>query len=100
MLFIGIENAAETPGEESPFERRLLRAAGCRGMRRRRRGRIRRVFDDWFGDACKIVDYHHATEYAWAVACARHGGLAKAWAKKLCGMLKASRLGDVLDDLR
>ena len=32
VLFAGIESAAETPGEESPFERLLLRelaAAGC-----------------------------------------------------------------------
>ena len=110
VLFAGIESAAETPGEESPFERRLLRelaAAGCAprdvdvcvgdGAEW-----IRRVFDDWFPDAARIVDYCHATECLWAAARARHGDgdLAKAWAKKLCGMLKAGRVGDVLDDLR
>ena len=68
VLFAGIESAAETPGEESPFERRLLRelaAAGCEprdvevcvgdGAEW-----IRRMFDDWFPDAVKIVDYYHA----------------------------------------
>ena len=46
VLFAGIESAAETPGEESPFERRPLRAnwqrraasRGRRGLRWRRRG--------------------------------------------------------------
>ena len=63
---------------------------------------IRRVFDDWFPDAEKIVDYYHAAEYLWAAARARHGDgdLAKAWAKKLCALLKAGRLDDALDDLR
>ena len=110
VLFAGIESAAETPGEESPFERRLLNelaAAGCApgdvdvcvgdGAEW-----IRRVFDDWFPDAEKVVDYYHAAERLWTAARARHGDgdLAKAWAKKLCGMLKAGRVGDVLDDLR
>ena len=110
VLFTGIESAAETPGRESPFERRLLRelaAAGCAprdvdvcvgdGAEW-----IRRLFDDWFPDAVKIVDYHHAAEYLWAAARARHGAgdLAGAWAGKLCGMLKAGRLDDVLADLR
>ena len=63
---------------------------------------IRRMFDDWFPNAVKIVDYYHAAEYLWTAARARHGDgdLAGAWAKKLCGMLKAGRVGDVLDDLR
>ena len=63
---------------------------------------IRRLFDDWFPDADKIVDFYHAAEYLWAAARARHdaGDLAEAWAKKLCGMLKAGRLDDVLADLR
>ena len=63
---------------------------------------IRRLFDDWFPDADKIVDFYHAAEYLWAAAWARHdaGDLAEAWAKKLCGMLKAGRLDDVLADLR
>ena len=110
VLFAGIESAAETPGEESPFERRLLRelaAAGCApqdvdvcvgdGAEW-----IRRLFDDWFPDADKIVDFYHAAEYLWAAARARHaaGDLAEAWAKKLCGMLAAGRLDDVLADLR
>ena len=110
VLFAGIESAAETPGEESPFERRLLRelaAAGCApgdvevcvgdGAEW-----IRRVFDDWFPDAEKIVDHYHAAEYLWAAARARHGDgdLAKAWARKLCALLKAGRLDDALDDLR
>ena len=110
VLFAGIESAAETPGEESPFERRLLRelaAAGCEpqdvdvcvgdGA-----GWIRRIFDDWCVDARKVVDFYHAAEYLWAAARARHGDgdLAGTWAGKLCGMLKAGRLGDVLDDLR
>ena len=110
VLFAGIESAADAPGGESPFERRLLRelaAAGCApkdvdvcvgdGAEW-----IRRVFDDWFPDAEKVVDYYHAAEYLWAAARARHGDgdLAKAWAKKLCGMLKAGRVDDVLDDLR
>ena len=98
VLFAGIESAAETPGEESPFERRLLRelaAAGCApqdvevcvgdGAEW-----IRRVFDDWFPDAAKIVDYCHATECLWEAARARlDGDLAKAWAKRLCAMLEA-----------
>ena len=109
VLFAGIESAAETPGEESPFERRLLRelaAAGCApqdvevcvgdGAEW-----IRRVFDDWFPDATGIVDYYHATEYLWAAARARlDGDLAKTWAKRLCAMLRAGRLDDVLDSLR
>ena len=110
VLFGGIESAAETPGEESAFERRLLRelaAAGCApqdvdvcvgdGAEW-----IRRLFDDWFPDADKIVDFYHAAEYLWAAARARHdaGDLAEAWAKKLCGMLKAGRHDDVLADLR
>ena len=108
--FAGIESAAETPGGESPFERRLLRelaAAGCApgdvevcvgdGAEW-----IRRVFDDWFPDAEKVVDHYHAAEYLWMAARARHGDgdLAKAWAKKLCALLKAGRLDEVLDDLR
>ena len=110
VLFAAIESAAETPGRESPFERRLLRelaAAGCGpgdvdvcvgdGAEW-----IRRVFDDWFPDAERIVDYYHAAEYLWAAARARHGDgdLAEAWAKKLCAMLKAGRVDDALDDLR
>ena len=110
VLFAAIESAAETPGRESPFERRLLRelaAAGCEpgdvdvcvgdGAEW-----IRRVFDDWFPDAERIVDYYHAAEYLWAAARARHGDgdLAEAWAKKLCAMLKAGRVDDALDDLR
>ena len=41
-------------------------------------------------------------EHLWEAARGRHGDgdLARAWAKKLCGMLGAGRLGDVLDDLR
>ncbi len=97
VLFAGIESAAETPGEESPFERRLLRelaAAGCApqdvdvcvgdGAEW-----IRRLFDDWFPDAVGIVDSCHAAEYLWAAARARHdagGDLAAAWARRLCGM--------------
>ena len=110
VLFAGIESAAETPGEESPFERRLLRelaASGCApGDVEACVGDgaewIRRVFDDWFPDAEKVVDYCHAAEYPWAAARARHGGgdLARAWAKKLCALLKAGRLDEVLDDLR
>ena len=111
VLFAGIESAAETPGEESAFERRLLRelaTAGCApqdvdvcvgdGAEW-----IRRLFDDWFPDAVGIVDFYHAAEYLWAAARARHdagGDLAAAWARRLCGMLKAGRLDDVLADLR
>ena len=62
---------------------------------------IRRVFDDWFPDAVRIVDYYHATEYLWEAARARlDGDLAKTWAKRLCAMLRAGRLDDVLDSLR
>ena len=45
---------------------------------------FRRLFDDWFPDADKIVDFYHAAEYLWAAARARHdaGDLAEAWAKK------------------
>ena len=47
---------------------------------------IRRVFDDWFPDAEKVVDHYHAAEYLWA--------------GKLRAPLKAGRLNEVLEDLR
>ncbi len=95
VLFAAVENAAETPGGESEFERRLLRelAAGHApedvgfavgdGA-----GRVRRLFDDWFPKSERVVDHHHAAEHLWAAARARHGpgDLAAAWARKLCGM--------------
>ncbi len=54
------------------------------------------------------MDYYHAVDVPRRTASGnqssntRHGDgdLAKAWAKKLCAMLKAGRLGDALDDLR
>ena len=76
MLFAAIESAAETPGEESPFERRMLRELAAAGWAPEDVGLclgdgaewIRRMFDDWFPDASKVVDYHHAAEHLWAAA--------------------------------
>ena len=51
----------------------------------------------------RIEDFFHAAEYLWAAARARHGpggDLAKAWARKLCRLLKAGRVDDVLAQLR
>ena len=110
VLFATIESAAETPGGESPFERRMLRELEAAGWAPEDVGlclgdgaeRIRRMFDDWFPDASKVVDYHHAAEHLWAASRARHGDgdLAAAWAKKLCGMLATGRLEDALAELR
>ena len=110
VLFAAVESAAETPGAESPFERRMLRELAAAGWTPRDVGLclgdgaewIRRLFDDWFPDARKVVDYYHAAEYLWSAARARHGegDLAAAWAKKLCGMLGAGRLDDALAELR
>ena len=109
VLFAAVESAAETPGEESPFERRMLRELAAAGWAPEDVGLclgdgaewIRRMFDDWFPDARKVVDYYHAAEHLWAAARARHGDgdLAAAWAKKLCGMLAAGRLDDALAEL-
>ena len=109
VLFAAVESAAETPGEESPFERRMLRELAAAGWAPEDVGLclgdgaewIRRMFDDWFPDARKVVDCYHAAEYLWAAARARHGDgdLAAAWAKKPCGMLAAGRLDDALAEL-
>ena len=96
VLFAAVESAAETPGGESEFERRLLRELAAAGHAPEDvgfavgdgAGWVRRLFDDWFPKSERVVDYHHAAEHLWAAARARHGpgDLAAAWAKKLCGM--------------
>ena len=110
VLFAAVESAAETPGGESEFERRLLRELAAAGWAPEDvgfavgdgAGWVRRLFDDWFPKSERVVDYYHAAEHLWAAARARHGpgDLAAAWAKKLCGMLKAGRVDDVLAELR
>ena len=96
VLFAAVESAAETPGGESEFERRLLRELAAAGWAPEDvgfavgdgAGWVRRLFDDWFPKSERVVDYHHAAEHLWAAARARHGpgDLATAWARKLCGM--------------
>ena len=57
----------------------------------------------WFPNAVRIVDFFHAAEYLWAAARGRHGDDAKAakrWAEKLCRLLEAGRMDDVLAALR
>ena len=110
VLFAAVESAAETPGGESEFERRLLRELAAAGHAPEDvgfavgdgAGWVRRLFDDWFPQSERVVDYYHAAEHLWAAARARHGpgDLAAAWARKLCGMLKAGRVDDVLAELR
>ena len=56
-----------------------------------------------FPQATQIVDFFHAAEYVWEAAHARYGAdsdLTAAWAQRLCRVLKAGRLDDVLEDLR
>ena len=96
VLFAAVESAAETPGGESEFERRLLRELAAAGHAPEDvgfavgdgAGWVRRLFDDWFPKSERVVDHHHAAEHLWAAARARHGpgDLAAAWARKLCGM--------------
>ena len=62
-----------------------------------------RLFDEWFPNAVRIVDFFHAAEYLWAAAGARYGpgtDLAKRWAKQLCGRLKTGDADAVLKALR
>ena len=92
------------------FERRMFRELAAAGWTLRDAGPclgdgaewIRRLFDDWFPDARKVVDYYHTAEYLWSAARARHGDgdLAAAWSKKPCGMLGPGRLDDALAELR
>ena len=60
---------------------------------------LRRLYRTWFPNAVRIVDFFHAAEYLWAAARGRHGDDAKAakrWAEKLCRLLEAGRMDDVL----
>ena len=77
VLFAAIKSAAETP-----FERWMLHELAATGWTPQDVGLclgdgtewIRRLFDDWFPDTRKIVDYYHAAEYLWSAARARQSG--------------------------
>ena len=108
--FAAIESAEDDGGGDSPAARRLLRELAALGFAPEDVGValgdgadwLRRLCAQWFPDAVRIVDFFHAAEYLWAAARARHrdDGAAKRWAEKLCGLLEAGRLEDVLAALR
>ena len=108
--FAAVESAEDDGRGDSPTARRLLRELAALGFAPEDVGVaigdgaewLRRLFEQWFPNAEHIVDFFHAAEHLWAAACARHhdDNAAKRWAEKLCGLLKAGRLGDVLAALR
>ena len=108
--FAAVESAGDDGEGDSPVARRLLRELSALGFAPEDVGVaigdgadwLRRLFDQWFPDAERIVDFFHAAERLWDAARARHpdDGAAKRWADKLCGLLKAGRLDDVLAALR
>ena len=61
------------------------------------------MFEEWFPNAVRIVDFFHAAEYLRASSRGRHprdDEAAKRWAEKQCRRLKAGRPDDVLAALR
>ena len=109
--FAAIESAENDAPGDSPVARRLLRELAARGYAPEDVGValgdgadwLRRLYEEWFPNAARIVDFFHAAEYLWAAARGRCGDDAKAakrWAEKLCGLLKEGRADDVLAALR
>ena len=64
---------------------------------------LRRLYEGWFPNAARIVDFFHAAEYLWAAARGRHrddAAAAKRWAEELCRLLGEGRMDDALAALR
>ena len=109
--FAAVESAEDDAQGDSPVARRLLRELAALGFAPEDVGValgdgadwLRRLYGTWFPNAVRIVDFFHAAEYLWAAARSRHGDDAKAakrWAEKLCRLLEAGRMDDVLAALR
>ena len=109
--FAAIESAGDDARGDSPVARGLLRELAALGFAPENVGValgdgadwLRRLYGTWFPNAVRIVDFFHAAEYLWAAARGRHGDDAKAakrWAEKLCRLLEAGRMDDVLAALR
>ena len=109
--FAAVESAEDDPRGDSPVARRLLRELAALGFAPEDVGValgdgadwLRRLYEAWFPNAVRIVDFFHAAEYLWAAARGRHGDDAKAakrWAGKLCRRLEEGRMDDVLAALR
>ena len=109
--FAAIESAEDDRQGDSPVARRMLRELAALGFAPEDvgvaigdgAGWLRRLYEEWFPNAARIVDFFHATEYLWEAAQARHPGdgeAAKRWAGKQCRRLKAGRMDDVLEALR
>ena len=109
--FAAVESAADDARGDSPVARRLLRELAALGFAPEDVGValgdgadwLRRLYEEWFPNAERIVDFFHAAEYLWAAARGRHGDDAKAakrWAEKLCRLLEEGRLDAVLTALR
>ena len=108
--FAAVESAEDDGEGDSPVARRLLRELAALGFAPEDVGValgdgaewLRRLFAQWFPNAARIVDFFHAAEHPWTAARARHGddGAARRWAEKLCKLLKAGRVDDVLAALR
>ena len=105
--FAAVESAEDDAKGDSPVARRLLRELAALGFAPEDVGValgdgadwLRRLYGTWFPNAARIVDFFHAAEYLWAAARSRHGDDAKAakrWAEKLCRLLEAGRMDDVL----
>ena len=109
--FAAIESAADDARGDSPVARRLLRELAALGFAPEDVGValgdgadwLRRLYEEWFPNAVRIVDFFHAAEYLWAAAQGRHRNdpkAAKRWAEKQCRRLEAGRMDDVLAALR
>ena len=110
-FFAAIESAADDARGDSPVARRLLRELAALGFAPEDVGValgdgadwLRRLYEEWFPNAVRIVDFFHAAEYLWAAARGRHRNdpkAAKRWAEKQCRRLEAGRMDDVLAALR
>ena len=109
--FAAIESAEDDARGDSPVARRMLRELAALGFAPEDVGValgdgaewLRRLYEEWFPNAVRIVDFFHAAEYLWAAARGRwrdDAAAAKRWAEKLCRLLKEGRVNDVLAALR
>ena len=109
--FAAIESAADDAPGDSPVARRLLRELAALGFVPEDVGValgdgadwLRRLYEGWFPNAVRIVDFFHAAEYLWAAARGRRrddAAAAKRWAEELYRLLGEGRMDDALAALR